>query len=121
MIVDLILICLNLGYHDENWKARMESGVEIGNAVSPWLDAVGIPAWETNQEFRSVFPCPIPGCMPLNSHSYLVSQGWQGTGKALREGGISRPVVVAQKKSLAGVGKDRDEAFPFWDQWALSS
>jgi len=53
--------------------------------------------------------------MPLNSHSYLVGQGWQGTGKALREGGISRPVVITQKKSLAGVGKDRDEAYPFWD------
>jgi len=53
--------------------------------------------------------------MPLNSHSYLVAQGWQGTGKALREGAISRPVVIAQKKSLAGVGKDRDEAYPFWD------
>jgi nucleolar protein TMA23 len=54
--------------------------------------------------------------MPLNSHSYLVAQGWQGTGKALREGAISRPVIIAQKKNLAGVGKDRDEAFPFWDQ-----
>jgi len=53
--------------------------------------------------------------MPLNSHSYLVAQGWQGTGKALREGAVSRPVIIAQKKSLAGVGKDRDEAFPFWD------
>jgi len=54
--------------------------------------------------------------MPLNSHSYLVGQGWQGTGEALREGAINRPVVIAQKKSLAGVGKDRDEAYPFWDQ-----
>lgn len=33
MIVDLMLICLNLGYHDENSKARMESGVEMGKAV----------------------------------------------------------------------------------------
>jgi len=24
-------------------------------------------------------------------------------------------VIIAQKKSLAGVGRDRDEAFPFWD------
>lgn len=70
----------------------------------------------TAQEFLPVPPCPTPGCMPLNSHSYLVAQGWQGTGKALREGAISRPVIVAQKKNLAGVGKDRDEAFPFWDQ-----
>jgi len=54
--------------------------------------------------------------MPLDGYSYLVAQGWQGTGKALREGAISKPVVIAQKKSLAGVGKDRDEAYPFWDQ-----
>jgi hypothetical protein len=54
--------------------------------------------------------------MPLDSHSYLVSQGWQGTGSALREGAISRPLALAQKKTLAGLGKDRDEAFPFWDQ-----
>lgn len=67
---------------------------------------------------RVSFHPPISDCMPLNSHSYLVDQGWQGTGKALREGAISRPVVVAQRKSLAGVGKDRDEAFPFWDQCA---
>ena len=110
MIVDFILICLNLGYHDENWKARMESGVKRGK-VDCGLTAVGILAWETNRVFSS-----ISRCMPLNSHSYLVGQGWQGTGKALRDGGISRPVVIAQKKSLAGGGKDRDEAYPFWDQ-----
>jgi hypothetical protein len=33
MIVDFMLTCLNLGYHDENWKARMESGVETGKVV----------------------------------------------------------------------------------------
>jgi len=77
--------------------------------VDEWLWAF----WRGKQTEN--FP-PISGCMPLNSHSYLVGQGWQGTGKALREGGISRPVVIAQKKSLAGVGKDRDEAYPFWDQ-----
>ena len=65
---------------------------------------------------RNSFRLPISGWMPLNSHSYLVGQGWEGTGKALREGAVSRPVVITQKKSLAGVGKDRDEAFPFWDQ-----
>lgn len=115
MIVDLMLICLNLGYHDENWKARTESGVEMGNAACPSV-ALGIPAWETNREFLFIPPCPIFGCMPLNSHSYLVAQGWQGTGKALREGAASRPVIIAQRRNLAGVGRDRDEAFPFWDQ-----
>ena len=54
--------------------------------------------------------------MPLNGHEFLVSQGWHGKGSGLRKGAISRPIMVAQKKSLSGVGKDRDEAFPFWDQ-----
>ncbi len=54
--------------------------------------------------------------MPLDGHSYLVAQGWAGKGSGLREGAISRPLAIAQKKNLAGLGKDRDEAFPFWDQ-----
>ncbi|KAH9841423.1 uncharacterized protein C8Q71DRAFT_328828 [Rhodofomes roseus] len=53
--------------------------------------------------------------MPIDGHAYLVNQGWGGKGTGLRQGAISRPVAVTQKKSLAGVGKDRDEAFPFWD------
>ncbi|KIY63398.1 hypothetical protein CYLTODRAFT_458153 [Cylindrobasidium torrendii FP15055 ss-10] len=53
--------------------------------------------------------------MPLDGHSYLVAQGWSGTGSGLRNGAISRPITVAQKKTLSGIGKDRDEAFPFWD------
>lgn len=51
MIVDLMVICLNFGYHDENWKARIESGVEMGKGVCCWL-AVGIPAWETILQSR---------------------------------------------------------------------
>ena len=54
--------------------------------------------------------------MPLDGHSYLVAQGWGGKGTGLREGAISRPLAIAQKKNLAGLGKDRDEAFPIWDQ-----
>jgi len=53
--------------------------------------------------------------MPLDGHAYLVSQGWSGKGSGLRHGAISRPVTITQKKTLAGIGKDRDEAFPFWD------
>ncbi|ETW81669.1 hypothetical protein HETIRDRAFT_384030 [Heterobasidion irregulare TC 32-1] len=53
--------------------------------------------------------------MPLDGHSYLVAQGWSGTGTGLRRGAISRPLAIPQKKNLAGLGKDRDEAFPFWD------
>ncbi|CAK5270337.1 unnamed protein product [Mycena citricolor] len=53
--------------------------------------------------------------MPLDGHSYLVAQGWTGSGTGLRDGAISRPLAIPQKKNLAGLGKDRDEAFPFWD------
>ncbi|PBK74930.1 hypothetical protein ARMSODRAFT_497359 [Armillaria solidipes] len=53
--------------------------------------------------------------MPLDGHSFLVSQGWSGKGTGLRQGAITRPVIVNQKKTLSGIGKDRDEAFPFWD------
>lgn len=113
IIVDFMLIRLNLGYQEENWKERIESGVGVGIGRATGAGTVvDIPAWENIISF-----CLIPaGCMPLNSHSYLVAQGWKGTGKALREGAINRPVIIAQKKTLAGVGRDRDEAFPFWDQ-----
>ncbi|KAK0188047.1 hypothetical protein F5146DRAFT_1226399 [Armillaria mellea] len=53
--------------------------------------------------------------MPLDGHSFLVSQGWSGKGTGLRQGAITRPVIVNQKKTLSGIGKDRDDAFPFWD------
>ncbi|KAH8114383.1 hypothetical protein DFH11DRAFT_210965 [Phellopilus nigrolimitatus] len=53
--------------------------------------------------------------MPLDGHSYLVAQGWSGKGSGLRNGAISRPLAIPQKRTLAGLGKDRDEAFPFWD------
>ena len=42
--------------------------------------------------------------------------GWAGKGSALRHGAIAKPITLTQKKTLAGVGKDRDEAIPFWDQ-----
>ena len=54
--------------------------------------------------------------MPLDGHAYLVSQGWAGKGSGLRHGAIAKPITLTQKKTLAGVGKDRDEAIPFWDQ-----
>ncbi|KAJ4482003.1 hypothetical protein J3R30DRAFT_3368459 [Lentinula aciculospora] len=53
--------------------------------------------------------------MPLDGHSYLVAQGWSGKGNGLRKGAIAKPIAVNPKKTLAGLGKDRDEAFPFWD------
>ena len=59
---------------------------------------------------------PLTACMPLDSQTYLRNNGWQGHGTALREGALARPLSIPQKRTLAGVGKDRDEAFPFWDQ-----
>lgn len=53
--------------------------------------------------------------MTIDSHSYLVSRGWKGKGTALQEGGLSRPIVQAQKKDLKGLGKNRDDGFQFWD------
>ncbi|EUC62032.1 hypothetical protein RSOL_412230 [Rhizoctonia solani AG-3 Rhs1AP] len=51
----------------------------------------------------------------LDGQTHLVKQGWKGTGHPLKAGGRSRPVVIAQKKTLGGIGKDRDESFAFWD------
>ncbi|EIW81026.1 hypothetical protein CONPUDRAFT_90090 [Coniophora puteana RWD-64-598 SS2] len=52
--------------------------------------------------------------MPLDGHAYLSSYGWT-KGSGLRKGALERPLAIPQKKTLAGLGKDRDEAFPFWD------
>ncbi|KAF8527451.1 hypothetical protein BU17DRAFT_61596 [Hysterangium stoloniferum] len=51
----------------------------------------------------------------LDSVGYLTSLGWEGKGSGLREGSASRPLAIPKKRTLAGLGKDRDEAFPFWD------
>ncbi|KAJ9104573.1 hypothetical protein QFC21_002071 [Naganishia friedmannii] len=53
--------------------------------------------------------------MPMDTAEYLASQGWKGKGTALKHGHVTRPLAVVQKKTLGGVGKDRDEAVPFWD------
>ena len=56
---------------------------------------------------------------PSYGYSYLTSYGWTGTGTGLRKGAIERPLAIPPKKNLSGLGKDRDEAFPFWDQCVL--
>lgn len=35
---------------------------------------------------------------------------------ALKQGHATRPLAVVQKRNLGGIGRDRDEAVPFWDQ-----
>jgi hypothetical protein len=58
----------------------------------------------------------VQGTMPFDSNTFLRDQGWEGSGRGLRDGALSKPLAPAQKRTLAGLGKDRDEAFPFWDQ-----
>jgi len=48
-------------------------------------------------------------------HTYLTSYGWTGSGTGLRKGAIDKPLAIPPKKNINGLGKDRDEAFPFWD------
>lgn len=57
--------------------------------------------------------------MPLDGHTYLASYGWSGKGTGLRNGAIDKPLAIPPKRNLSGIGKDRDEAFPFWDQCVL--
>ncbi|RXK36256.1 hypothetical protein M231_06459 [Tremella mesenterica] len=47
--------------------------------------------------------------------AHLHKHGWKGKGTALKHGHATRPLAIVQKKTLSGVGKDRDEAVPFWD------
>ncbi|WRT68142.1 uncharacterized protein IL334_005117 [Kwoniella shivajii] len=47
--------------------------------------------------------------------AHLSKHGWKGKGTALKHGHSVRPLAVVQKKTLSGIGKDRDTAVPFWD------
>ncbi|KAG8745962.1 hypothetical protein FRC10_006525 [Ceratobasidium sp. 414] len=51
----------------------------------------------------------------LDGQTHLVKQGWKGAGHPLKAGGRTRPIIIAQKKTLGGIGRDRDESFAFWD------
>ncbi|KAJ1034812.1 hypothetical protein NDA13_001066 [Ustilago tritici] len=56
--------------------------------------------------------------MPLNATSFLVSQGWEGVGVPLdgKAGkGLKKPLAITQKKTLSGIGKDRDRADDWWN------
>ena len=79
-----------------------ELAVSDGNGIPKVLES-----WEA-------LPCESPVLM-LDGYDYLVKRGWEGKGTALRPGGLSRPIIIGHKKTLGGVGNDRDEAFPFWE------
>merc|ERR1712230_97565 len=53
--------------------------------------------------------------MGFSSAQYLHGLGWRGEGTGLRKGALAKPITVAQKKTLAGVGKDRDTSFAWWE------
>lgn len=58
-------------------------------------------------------------CRPgpsLYGHMYLTSYGWTGSGTGLRKAAFDMPLAILPKKNISGLGKGRDEAFPFWDQ-----
>ena len=66
----------------------------------------------------------------FDPEAHLHKQGWKGKGTgefdmilresslivAFKQGHATRPLAVVRKKNLAGIGKDRDEAIPFWDK-----
>jgi nucleolar protein TMA23 len=47
--------------------------------------------------------------------TYLTSQGWDGPGTALKKGGLKKPITVAHKTNLKGIGKERDTGYAWWD------
>lgn len=53
----------------------------------------------------------------FDSATYLRGLGWQGPGSSLNNSanGRAKPVTVVQKKTLAGIGRDRDTSFAWWD------
>ena len=56
--------------------------------------------------------------MPLDTGQYLARHGWRGAGAPLdgeNGRGLKRPLLIPQKRSLGGVGKDRDRAVEWWD------
>ncbi|CDS00265.1 hypothetical protein, partial [Sporisorium scitamineum] len=56
--------------------------------------------------------------MPLNTTNFLVLQGWEGVGVPLdgKAGkGLKKPLAITQKKTLSGIGKDRDRADDWWN------
>jgi len=57
------------------------------------------------------------GAHQFDSATYLRGLGWAGPGSSLNNSaaGRAKPVTVVQKKTLSGVGRDRDTSFAWWD------
>lgn len=67
---------------------------------------------------RTLFAPPSLSGMPLNTAQYLTKYGWKGHGSPLDgEGGrgLKKPLLIPKKRSLSGIGQDRDRAVEWWD------
>lgn len=56
--------------------------------------------------------------MVFSPAGYLRGLGWGGPGVSLQPENIharAKPITIAQKKTLSGLGKDRDIAYPWWE------
>lgn len=51
----------------------------------------------------------------FSPQTFLTNQGWEGPGSGLRKGSIKKPVTVAHKTNLKGIGKERDTGYAWWD------
>ena len=96
----------------EEWLRYEEEG-RVETSDMKGREKKRVDNWDGGQSTYTPGRCRD---MPLDGHAFLVNHGWSGAGNGLRKGAISTPVAIPQKRNLAGIGKDRDEAFPFWDQ-----
>ena len=53
--------------------------------------------------------------MTFSPLTYLSSQGWSGPGTALKKGGIRKPITIAHKTNMRGIGKERDTGYAWWE------
>ena len=56
--------------------------------------------------------------MVFSPAGYLRGLGWNGPGSSLQPNNVharAKPITIPQKKTLSGVGKDRDTAYPWWE------
>lgn len=107
----------------------MRKTPSIQSGTASWTSRTRIVVYGRHQQdpistwypFSIIWLLDLQLSMPFDGHAYLLSQGWAGKGSGLRHGAIAKPIALTQKKTLSGIGKDRDEAFPFWDQCVFSS
>lgn len=90
------------------------SHVDHIQSAQSYTQPEGLPH-HTKTTYTLSCSCSSTTEMVFNSNKFLVSQGWEGQGKALKKGGRARPISVVQKKTMSGVGKDTYNGFEWWD------